>query len=367
MPFAFSRSMRHGVRLTIGLAVGVGILALLFHGTDIHSFCKALREVHPGWLLLALLPIIISFFTRVQRWTYIVRATHPDALYGDLFAATQLGFMGNSILPARLGEIIRALALRRLSNVPFSQGVAFVALDRITDIAGLMATMLIAAPAFHPSSDIVLPTTSMGLGSDVTVPASLLRTSALAFLILLTGILVVLAGLYANQKLVLHLCSGMAGLFSRRLAIFVETQLKYFADGLHIFKSASAITMSLLWSLITWACFIASTAMFLQAFGITAPWFASFVIQAAIAVGISVPGTPGFIGQFQIPIVASITVLSPSTPHAHALALALALHLINTALVVASGIICLYWKGFQWRELTRRADNTGIGNPDSCP
>ena len=112
---------------------------------------------------------------------------------------------------------------------------------------------------------------------------------------------------------------------------------------------------SVVYSLVVWGCFALYTAGFLEAFRLDWPWYAPFVIITATAFAMSIPGPPGFIGQFELAIVASAKMVIPEITFETALALAIVIHVVNFLAAVGLGVFCLFLEGFNLFDLTREA------------
>ena len=113
--------MKRYIQAIIGLAIGIGLLWFLFRDTNPAEIRDALRGVSPVWLCISLAFIVLGFFTRVQRWSYIVR-TAKFVSFRHMFSATQIGFMANFVLPARLGEVVRAVVVRTTRYIKRKDG-----------------------------------------------------------------------------------------------------------------------------------------------------------------------------------------------------------------------------------------------------
>jgi len=258
---------RQWLRILPGLAIGVFFAWWLFRGTDWGAVWASLRRVRLGWLVLAEATILGGFLMRIFRWRYIVRAG-GDASFRSLFSATQIGFLANFTLPLRLGEAVRALVLTRLTRIPFSQSFAMVALDRVTDLIGLICVMLVAIAAFRPEADIVLPPEIY----PHPVSADLIRTGAMGTAVFLAAVVGVLVLLYINRRLALRISDACVGMVSKPLAVRVHKLVDEFADGLHVFRSGSDMAKSIGFSLLTWGSFILTYWTVMFAFGCAWPW-----------------------------------------------------------------------------------------------
>jgi len=327
--------------MVLGLLLGGFLLWFLFKDTDWAKVRVALAEANWFWVFIAFVGVFLSFFTRTQRWGYIVRTAGPVS-YRTLFNATQIGFLANYTLPGRVGEVVRALVLARSRKLPFSKCMAFVALDRVTDLAGLFITLVVSVVAFRPDKPITLP-----VGIDIPewahplLDPQVIRQGAMMTAGVMGAFVAMLAVLYTNQWLFLRISDAIIGLVSKRLAGRVHDMVVHFAEGLHVFRSASDMLLALLWSLFTWTLAGLSFIAMFAAFSLELPWYAPFFILAMLSIAISFPGTPGFIGQYHIGIMLPLVILAPTIPNDTASAIAILVHLLNLAAVGIAGVYSL--------------------------
>jgi len=345
--------VKRKIQISIGLLIGIGLLWLLFRGADWSAVWAEIRGASPGWLTLATGLIVLSFFARIQRWTYIVRAAKPVS-FRHMFSATQIGFLANFTLPGRIGEVIRALVLGRLARLPFSKCFAMVALDRVTDLIGLLAVILVNVLTFSPR-DITIREKTLGLSKPFTLTTGQVRWFELLAVLFLVVSVSALVLLYLKRDLVLWTIDACVGLLSKRLAARLHAFGEHFADGLHIFRSGTDMAKSIGFSLLTWGVCIVALLTFLRAFYIDCPWYTAFLIEMALAICISAPGAPGMIGQFQLGIVVGLVMAAPDVDDSKAKALSLVIYVLNLVPVVAVGMFCLFWERFGFLELSRES------------
>ena len=346
--------MKRTIQIVVSLILAVLLAWVLFRGVHWSDLYTSVRKVDLLWLAVLQFPIWISFWLRILRWQYIVRAVHP-ATFRSMFSATQLGFLVNFIIGLRLGEFVRAAVLAKLSRLTFAKSLALATLDRVSDLIGLLVVMLVAALAFRPKEDIVVPSGTFGIEQLPPIPATAVQTAGITAAIGLSGVLVVLIALYLNQRLVFAITRATVGRISSRLAEWSCGMMEQFAEGLHVFRSASDMIKSTAYSLLTWGCFVVSLECYLRAFGLNGPWYAAFVIQAFLAFGVSVPAAPGIgmLVNFSYPIVAALLVVVPNVSLADATAFALVSYVCNLIPIVVLGIACLHMEGLSFLELSR--------------
>lgn len=347
--------MKKIAQLVIGLAIGLGLLWFLFRDTNWGIVAEFLGSVRLGWLLLSQIPLYLSLFVRIQRWSYIVRAAQPVS-FRHMFSATQIGFLANFTLPGRVGELIRAVVLNRLTGLEVSKSFAMVALDRVTDLFGLMPIMLVAIIAYQPTEDVVIPAATFGTANPIVFAAAQYRAGAIAAGLLLVGVILAFGLLYTKQAFFLRLSDRVVGLVSKKLAARLHGMLEHFAQGMQVFRSPVDMAKSIGFSLVTWGLFLLSLVFTLKAFNIECPWYTAFVIQSILAVFISVPGAPGFVGQYHVPLVISLAMLVPDMDINNAKAFAIVTHLLALLSIAIPGIYCLLLERVGLLELRRQSE-----------
>ncbi len=332
---------RGTVHAILGALVAAALLWLLFRRTEWSELVGALRGVDLRWLGAAQLLIWAGFLARVQRWTYVVRAVHP-ASYRSLFSATQIGMFVNFAIPARLGEVVRAYVLSRLVGLPMARSLAMVAFDRVNDVMGLLAVLLVAALAMARDVDATFPAGALGNAEPFTISSSLLRPVAWSLAIGVFAAALGLVLLHVRRDRALRVVRALLVPLSRVLATKTTALLASFAEGLRVFHARTDLARAVLWSLASWGADVAAVAAVLAAFDVVSPWYTPFVILSFVAVAILVPVTPGSIGQFHLAAAAGLMLASPEVAPARAKAVAIVDHLSILAPITALGLYCLF-------------------------
>lgn len=346
--------MKKYLQIAVGVALALFFLWWAFRGMNVEEVMAAIRGIHWFWLGMATAGITTTFFTRILRWRYIVR-TAKFVSFRSMFNATQIGFLANFVLPGRAGEVIRALALSRSQQLPFSKCFAFVALDRVTDLVGLVVVMMLAVLTFHPVDQARIPAGALPEWAKALLQPEAIRAAAASALLALAVLVAAFVLLFVNQRLALRIADACVGLVSKKLVGPVHRLVEHFAEGLKVFRSIGDMAKSVFFSLITWALFAFVYQSMLYAFGLNVPWYASFLVVSLVAVAVSMPGAPGFIGQFHAAIVVAMIITMPEVKLDVARALAIVTHLVNLVPVTIAGVICLYLEGFGLGELRRES------------
>lgn len=333
--------MKKKLRLLLGVVVSLLLVWLLFGKTDWGKVRTAIRGVDYGWLLLSQIFAFSSYFLRAKRWSYIVNAVHPVS-YRTLFSATQIGFLSNYVIPARLGEAVRALVLTRLTGIPLSQSLVFMTLDRLSDVFVLTFFVLVTLFVTAGLEDITIPSGFWNNRDAISISENTVRTAAYSGLAVFLVILVILIVMYTQRKSILELTRKGTKKSPRHPLKKLRSLFSSITEGMSILSSISDVTKTIVFSLLVWAMHVLATAAILKGFHIDFPWYAPFVLITLTAFFISFPFTPGLIGQYHIAIILGLLMIAPQIASDQAKAVAIVAHILNMIPIAALGLICLY-------------------------
>jgi hypothetical protein len=139
--------MKRFAEFVVSLTLGALILFALFRHFNLQQTMAAVRQAHPPLLVLAVTFTVVAYLVRAGRWLIWERSL----TYWDSLRLILIGFMGNNILPARLGEILRAhcAAAKTDSDRGRTAALASIAAERILDglvlsLFGLIAIGLVS-------------------------------------------------------------------------------------------------------------------------------------------------------------------------------------------------------------------------------
>jgi uncharacterized protein (TIRG00374 family) len=146
-------------KITIGLLIGVGMLYLVSKYVDIGATIHVLQQslTTPRGITLAALSgiaFLTAFSIRGVRWKLFLNPVG----HVSTFKAIQLFLIGiflNFLLPIRGGEVAKSLMLKRIANIPVSQSLPTVAMDKALDLMPAILIMAIV-PFLGVTMDIKL-------------------------------------------------------------------------------------------------------------------------------------------------------------------------------------------------------------------
>ena len=338
-------------RFWIGIAVTI-LFLFLFAFFFIGSFGKmaeAFKSANYIFIIPAIALYFIAVWFRTLRWRFLLA---PLGSFGvrRLFPVVVVGYMANNLLPARLGELVRAYYIREREGVSATASLATILLERVYD--GL-ALLLFIALVF-----IFLPMTGVsGLGSEDaplvlrTVPAIL---TALAFV----GVLAFLTLFALNPRVGEAVARWVARLAPGRVRPRVQELVELFIGGLSALRSPRRQMGVLALSLPVWLFEGGMYLMIGLSFGLDglmsgAAFVLSvmFLVTAAANLALTLPSSPGGVGPFELLAAASLVLVGVEKDVASSYALAL--HVVLLVPVTLLGLF--YW----WRQNFSLAQLTG--------
>jgi len=330
--------LKRKIQFVVGAILMVALLWYLFRETDWAEVWAHLSGANKFWLAVSAAFVFSGFFLRALRWHFIVRST-KKVNYWLLYDATQIGFLANFTLPARAGEAIRALVLSRGAGIPFTKCVAFVALDRVTDLFGLMFVLTVTMLFFKPPESLDFPSwLPVPSGSESSFTPEAIQTAALSVVAVGPLIAIALLAIYLRPNWVLALSDAILGIVSKRFAETVHGWIEHFADGLHVFRSPVDMASSIFFSIGVWVTGALSIWAGLNAFSIEAPWYAGGFVLISLSIVIALPSTPGFVGPFHLGVMLGLVFVTSGITEDSAKAMAIYAHLVNLIPLCLTGI-----------------------------
>jgi len=98
-----------------------------------------------AWLIVAIGIYAVATLLRAERWHRILHLTGVNAKRSDSYALTTVGYMGNNVLPARAGEMLRVMLLSPRAQAGKRQLLGTVVAERALDAIALAAIFLVVA------------------------------------------------------------------------------------------------------------------------------------------------------------------------------------------------------------------------------
>lgn len=230
-------------------------------------------------LVLMLALLVLFYWMKALRWVYILRPLGRFSR-AEVTPAMVIGFAGNNVLPAHLGEVIRIVIFARRFKLPYS-GIAITLLvERIFDLIAILS--LYAA----------------GMALIGTPPASLQIGTHLITLLMICFFVAIAVVLY-RPSLVLGISDWLAARLPETLGQHLNSITGHVIQAFSSLKSPQLVAFMLLWSLLKWVVMAAIIWLSLVAYGASVEAGIPFVLMAVLALAAAVPNAPGYVGAMQ--------------------------------------------------------------------
>lgn len=321
-----------------GLLISAISLILVARSVDVAAAGRLVTSAAIEPLIVGLAIFLVGLALRFVIWQTLLppRADGSRVSAGRLAPILMVGLLGNAVLPARLGEVIRAYLVSRRENIAFGGALGSVALERVVDTATLAVMAFVAA---------------MGAGAAVWIVqgTGLLAVAGIVLLVALatTGLRPLL-GLLARLSTIRALEAPVTELL-RRLERFV-----HWSGGAHR-RRAMGITLGL--SAAAWLCNAAMFWMVGQAVGASISPMDALLIMAVTVLATAIPSAPAYVGTFELAAVTVATSLG--VPAENALALAVLAHALGLLPTAIGGSAALVYMGGGLRVLSATALEEG--------
>ena len=123
---------RKTLLLILCFAVSLGSLAWVLKGSELNELGSELRDIHWGWIALAVIADILVYVIHGWRWTLLLTPIVRIPVLKSI-RAVYVGLFANEVLPFRTGELLRCYLQSRWSETPFSVILASALAERIFD------------------------------------------------------------------------------------------------------------------------------------------------------------------------------------------------------------------------------------------
>lgn len=328
------------LKLVLGLAVSVFFLYLAFRRIDPNKMGQALGAVRYPFLLIALLLLFLSHWLRAKRHRYFLEPIKPIST-GSLFSALMVGYMANTLLPAHLGELVRAVLIGQKERIPKVSVLATIAVERIVDVFCLLILMGMTFIAYPFPEEIRLS------GYLTFVFAAVLG----AFFLFLKK----------RPEKALSLVEAVSRPLSKKISDKLVELLGSFRDGLVPLQQPWHYAIVALLSVLVWACYAGLFFVTLYAFDFVEtyhlPWSASLVVLVITTVSIVVPSSPGYVGTYHWLCMVALRLFGVS--ESPALSFAIVAHAISVLPVSLVGGVLAWKEGISISKVERASGQTG--------
>jgi len=336
---------RHSVQLAVGIVVTIGCFAAALWGFDradyaevASSFRRANYLTLPAYLLL----LAVFFWLKAIRWALLlepVRPTNPITAR-ECTSSLMIGFMGNNVLPAHLGDLVRVVVMGRQYGISKTAVFSTVVLERVFDVAAILGILV------------------WGLARAPEAPAGARQTSymlAAMLAVCVVGIIV-----YALKTTwfvrTTEWFLERTPLVPQSLKVRAEGMLESGALGMAALRSGRLAFWITVTSIAQWILQVIMIQLSFFAFDIDQPMSVGAIVMGVVAFGVTLPSTPGFFGVIQAAFRYSLEPFGVAPTDA--VASSVYYQIVSWIAVTAVGFYYLHKTGIKLTQLEHVAEES---------
>jgi uncharacterized protein (TIRG00374 family) len=322
----------------LGVLISIVFIWLALRGLRFDDFWTAIKQANYAWIIPGILIYFVGVLVRSWRWQYLLNPIKKIPMR-VMFPTTIIGYMGNNIYPARAGEVLRAVILKRKEGVAISASLATIIIERIFDGVVMLGFVFINLP------ELATLTGSSGFMGNIQQVA-----------LIGTGVFLGALAIFL-----------LAAMFPKRSetigAWFIERLIpkKYqkgilglmfsFLEGLASLRSPINILMIFITTILIWLLETVKYWFVMHAFNFSVSFFALMLMNGIVNLATTIPSAPGYIGTFDAPGIAVLTAYG--VPLSTAAGYTLVLHVALWLPITLLGIYLLAQEGIKWSESLR--------------
>lgn len=319
----------------LGIAVSVFFMALLFNKIDFRLLGAALRSADYRYIFLAVCFTFISYFLRAVRWRYLL-ISEKHIPFSSLYPATIIGYMANNLLPARLGEFVRAYTLAQREHLEVPSVFASLVIDRLFD--GFTVLLLLLVTLF-----------TLRLPAGIEDAVGALRAGGAVMFFLYCAVVLFLFLLKRQTVRTLSAVGYILKPFPAHFSEKLIPLLGSFIGGIRLSSRGGHFAALVASSAAIWLFCVLPVDMTLRSFNIHLPVTASMFILILLVFAVMVPASPGFIGTYHYACYKGLSVFG--IPKATSVSIALIMHGTGFFPVIIAGLYYLWKNKISLNEL----------------
>ncbi|MCX6356580.1 MAG: lysylphosphatidylglycerol synthase transmembrane domain-containing protein [Candidatus Aureabacteria bacterium] len=312
----------------IGSLVSGAIVIVIAFTFDWHKVVSGLRGFHYVYLFPAVILYLAGFVFRGIRWQYML-APLKRIPFASSFSVVMIGFMANNILPLRMGEFVRAWAIRKKEGISGSAGFATIVIERVYDGLALIGLFVVV---------LLFSTTTPEIKRYAAMGASV-------FVVALGVLLYAAFREEAAARFLKRITRLLPGTLHARVSGLIDS----FMPGLHFLSSGRQQAAVIFYSLLIWCIEGGVFWLVMQGFHLAAPAYAAFATLVIVNIAIMVPAGPGYVGTFDL---AAVVALAPfGIGKNAAMGYIFIVHALQYVSVTALGLYYMNASGWSLRQI----------------
>ena len=275
-------------KLLAGILISALFIFLALRKVDISRMWYVIKSADILPLFLVVILTYFQYVIRAWRWGILLEPVKETGFCKRL-SSTIIGFAANFILPARLGEFIRAAHMGYSEDISGSSVFGTIVVERLFD--GFTLLLILFVSLFGISF----------LGEWASL-SNRLRGTGVLLLLFYILLIILLSGIKYREKPFLNLLNRILFFLPGHFRSKIIHMIREFSLGLVLMKSPYKWLLTIFYSLFLWFTSLCQIQLVEQSIGLSLPFIATFLVLTLASLGVMIPSAPGFIGTFHLSV-----------------------------------------------------------------
>lgn len=262
-------------RTIAGIIISVLCVVLIIYLFDFEDVIGQIVVFPVHYLLFLLILYCLGIVLRVMRWKVIINPGSTGMVsFTDALGGLGVGYMANSLLPVKIGEIVRVVYLGKKRQLSKSYLFGTVVVERFLDIGAVFLFL---------SFSVVFSDTMQAVFSYNLSYLLIFFVTAILFLVLVI-----------KTNVVFLIINALPDIISGRILKMYELFLQSF----QLIKHKQSLFYACLITILIWLVIALISFIILYGLGIVIPYYAYFFVVSAGVLGMAIPSTSGGVGVY---------------------------------------------------------------------
>jgi uncharacterized protein (TIRG00374 family) len=326
--------LRKNWKILLGVLISIFFIWIALRGLELDKVGFYLRTADYRWLIPGVAVYFLAVWARTWRWHYLLRPIKAVPL-ARLFPIVCIGYFGNNVYPARAGEVIRALVLRRTEGITVSASFATIIVERVFDGLVMLLFVFFALPF---------------VGAD-HIPPVYRVTVIVASIVFFAALLVFLWMAFDQARATRIYRWFSSRLVPERFRAPADNFFDRFMDGLKFLRNGRDVLMVFVTSVVIWLLETVKYWFVMHAFAFTISFIGLMLMNGVVNLTTTIPSAPGYIGTFE---VGARVLEALGIEYSLAFGYTIVLHAALWLPITLLGGYYMIRHGVKWRDFERR-------------
>ena len=277
--------MNRYIKLILGICISLIGLYFAFSGIDFDQLWIIIKQLDLFYGALSLTILLLSNAIRALRWQILAYPLDRIS-FNPALSSIMIGYFGNSVLPFRMGELLRAYVLAEKTSLNISSAFGTIVTERILDFVGLSLLILLTIVAY---------------------PADWINQKIIISVVVISLIAFMLVFCFKEIKSFFTFDLKRINFFQKSITRKIIGILEKLIDGAVAIRSTNRVMSIFLYTLIIWIMYCLSTYFALLSTGVWIKWYEVCVLMISTTLAISIPAAPAYVGTYHATVVYVLT------------------------------------------------------------